>query len=77
MSAALPEMGLPLSAVHSSGDMNAGLPAVDFKASSPLTNISDTPKSTIFSTLLSDSSKLSGLISNTRHVSSRFHRVVA
>lgn len=62
ISAAFPET-LPVAMVDSSGGINAGLPAVDVRASSPLTNISETPKSTILSVLLSDSNRLSGLIS--------------
>lgn len=63
ISAALPDIGSLCSAEHNSGGINAGLPAVDFKASSPFMNISDTPKSTILRILVSDNSKLSGLIS--------------
>jgi hypothetical protein len=48
---------------QSSGAINAGLPADFLSRSLPLTNISETPKSTIFKTLSFDINKLSGLIS--------------
>jgi hypothetical protein len=63
MSAARPETW-PCLATHSSGGMNAGDPA-DFAVfiSPSLSNISETPKSTILSTSSSVIRQLSGLIS--------------
>jgi hypothetical protein len=51
--------------------MKAGLPADFFNLSFPLTNISDTPKSTILSIPSFDNKRLSGLISNKRSLNSK------
>ncbi len=63
MSAALPETW-PCLATHNSGGMKAGDPAdLAVRISPSLSNISDTPKSTILSTSSSVTRQLSGLMS--------------